>query len=1009
MIFTDRTITVKKGASSIDDTIVLYRGDKEVEIRFTLNESSPFRFGIGAEPNIIEKTEAAYGQLVIKTPNDLPSIFSEIVPTNEGKIIFTITAEMIDEITEVGNYTFQIRLLDESMNSRATIPEVINGIEIREPIAIEDMTNTNEVGVATVGYAMTTAGTTEDVFDSQGNYNKTTWGTGDRITAAKLNKMEAGIDGVNKKVASAGTSGSSNINDTTASTTTTYSSNKIESIKEDLSSQIKEIANLSLTKHTDGKVYIKKQDGTLIGTGIEIGGGNVDLSKITMSMDGQTLKLMNDGVQIATVEIPTAVVTDEQLTSIIQAKIDDGTISTLGIDDGSVTLKKLATDVIGETSSTEVVLKEVDMGLKADTRINNGVESSASGMSASDYILLDGSTFYFLEPDFTSNLSGNPFAINYYDTDKTYLSTKYFTKGKITPPDGAVYMRFSSGTDNYAYATLYKTSTVSYKQLTSEILLPNFKTGEMVKKTLTFTDNDILTGKVVNSSAIFDSVGKNTVKYVKVIPGKEYKVHPVDTTNTSPGTQVVFYDIGKRSVSQTWVKQGATFTVPDGCYYLMWYYDDSFSTSDVYIEGTFYDNDHITYEPLILRESNFDTNILTKLRSLLGLGAGGNIVYNALDYGISTTSEDNTSALQTLVDTVNTNGGGIIYFPVGTYTFKSCRETVSSGNMEAAVWAKSKVSIMGESITGTVLKMTGDSACGKGFALFAYRDLATPIEGCTYSNFTVEASECTITEYNHQGKAFYMQGIKNCVFRDLILKNTPATALGIDHLIDVTIDSVICENCGREWVYPTGNGGAGIGIGTGNYANENYVIRNCICIGCGHYGIFLEDQGIFASVKTCGYAKGALISNNICRNNRYGGIGIRGGEYTTISNNICYNNNDAGIEVDYMIRNCDIIGNTCYANKQGIAVKDTTSDNVGAVTNINISNNRVTANTVQGISIDTETTTLMLANNIIQGNTNGITFVDGQVDTIIKNNIITDNKTITNSYFTGNTNLNELL
>ena len=207
MIFTDRTIMVKNGTSSIDDTIVLYRGDKGVEIRFTLNEGSPFRFGSGASPNIIEKTEATYGQLVVKTPGNLPPIFSEVAPTIGGKIIFAITAEMIDEITEVGNYTFQIRLLDDSMESRATLPEVKNGIEIREPIATEDVTTTSEVGVATVGYALTTAGTSEDAFDTQGNYNKTTWQTGDRITAAKLNKIEAGIDGVNKKVASGGTSG----------------------------------------------------------------------------------------------------------------------------------------------------------------------------------------------------------------------------------------------------------------------------------------------------------------------------------------------------------------------------------------------------------------------------------------------------------------------------------------------------------------------------------------------------------------------------------------------------------------------------------------------------------------------------------------------------------------------------------------------------------------------------------------------------------------------------------
>ena len=240
MIFTDRTIMVKNGTSSINDTIVLYRGDREVEIRFSLNEGSPFKFGSGSSPNIIEKTEATYGQLVIKTPGNLPPIFSEVAPTIGGKIIFTITAEMIDEITEIGNYTFQIRLLDDSMESRATLPEVKNGIEIREPIALEDISSTNEVEAAAVGYALTTAGVSEDTFDGEGNYNKTTWVSGDRITAAKLNKMEAGIDEVNKKVTNV-----NNIDDTTASTTTTYSSNKIETLAEVERKRIDALTSLS--------------------------------------------------------------------------------------------------------------------------------------------------------------------------------------------------------------------------------------------------------------------------------------------------------------------------------------------------------------------------------------------------------------------------------------------------------------------------------------------------------------------------------------------------------------------------------------------------------------------------------------------------------------------------------------------------------------------------------------------------------------------------------------------
>ena len=142
MIFTNRTITVKKGISSINEPIILYRGDKEVEIRFTLKEKEPFIFNKETESNIIENSEVAYGQLVIKTPNDLPAIFSEVAPTNEGKIVFKITGEMIDEITEVGNYTFQIRLFDESINSRVTLPEVNGGLEIREPIASEDTAST---------------------------------------------------------------------------------------------------------------------------------------------------------------------------------------------------------------------------------------------------------------------------------------------------------------------------------------------------------------------------------------------------------------------------------------------------------------------------------------------------------------------------------------------------------------------------------------------------------------------------------------------------------------------------------------------------------------------------------------------------------------------------------------------------------------------------------------------------------------------------------------------------
>ena len=201
MIFTERTITVVNDSATINKPLILYRGDKNIELKITIAESQ-FKFRNTDASNVIETTDASYAQLVINTPYGLP-IFSDVAATKNGAVIFVITEAMIDEIREVGAYEIQIRLLDDNKQSRASIPPVSNAIEIREPIAIEDgsVVDSNAVNVAKVNRALTTTSAPLEVFDSQGNYIKKTWGDGDPITDAALNKMEAGIDGVNKKVA----------------------------------------------------------------------------------------------------------------------------------------------------------------------------------------------------------------------------------------------------------------------------------------------------------------------------------------------------------------------------------------------------------------------------------------------------------------------------------------------------------------------------------------------------------------------------------------------------------------------------------------------------------------------------------------------------------------------------------------------------------------------------------------------------------------------------------------
>ena len=197
MIFTNRTITVRKGEARIDEPIVVYRGDYDLEVRFTIMNSR-FRFMSGT--NLIDTEKASYGQLAVLTPYG-GNVFSDIAKCSDGAVTFVLSRKMLDQIEEVGLYSFQIRLFDYNKESRVSIPPVEFGIEVREPITSED--HDNSVNNAIVGYSIAKVVNPSeekvvDTFDGDGNYNKTDWETGDRISEGKLNKIEDAIDTVNK-------------------------------------------------------------------------------------------------------------------------------------------------------------------------------------------------------------------------------------------------------------------------------------------------------------------------------------------------------------------------------------------------------------------------------------------------------------------------------------------------------------------------------------------------------------------------------------------------------------------------------------------------------------------------------------------------------------------------------------------------------------------------------------------------------------------------------------------
>ena len=298
---------------------------------------------------------------------------------------------MIDEITEIGNYTFQIRLFDESMNSRATLPEVVNGIEIREPIATEDVSTTNEVGVATVGYALTTAGTTEDAFDTQGNYNKTTWGTGDRITAAKLNKIEAGIDGVNQKVASGGTGGQGMTEEQAQQLSTAYQHSQSAHVQaSDIPTKTSDLNNDS---NFVNETYVTNAINNAQLGGGSSGTGSNNASDISITDTGNYFTnsdvegaLQEAGSQIKDIENNMQNIgnpTDEQVKSVIDEAIANGDIVAGGLTSTAQTLliSILRNAVFTSNQSENITL------LQNELAKDNSESGGSGGSGTTQYVI----------------------------------------------------------------------------------------------------------------------------------------------------------------------------------------------------------------------------------------------------------------------------------------------------------------------------------------------------------------------------------------------------------------------------------------------------------------------------------------------------------------------------------------------------------------------------------------------------------------------------------------------
>ena len=632
----------------------------------------------------------------------------------------------------------------------------------------------------------------------------------------------------------------------------------------------------------------------------------------------------------------------------------------------------------GKPADAEVVGKNLD-----DLKKNNDnlVENVPTG-TCTDVIVMDlTDKSNYIQGKFVNNIptpdtSGNEYFTDYIDcTTDDFLRIPDIVVTRATAyrlfDDSKAFLGLYWGVPRDVLKTAVKTKNenAKYIVISYDTLIT---TGHLTKTVYETYGKSKIAGKefdyygVQNTriSFVVSYNGEISKKY-SCVPGETY------TFRASSNCNVYFYNPAKVIVemksisSKNNIEVAIEVTAPETAVYFALGGQNMTSCS---LEGNFY-VERCTAPKLQLTKNNFNQESFEAIAEGLGISSGKNpteLYYNCTNYGVVPGSSDNTAKFQELVDLVYEAGGGTIWIPCGTYVFDTELSSVDlTGYITALVEMKSGVSLLGESLTGTVLKVIGQTKDGCG--LFCQNSVHSGevLSGCNAQNFTVDMSEASLTNYTHRGKAFYYSGIKDSVFRDLRLLETPSTSMGIDMLDNVVLDSIYVYKGGKQWTYG-GNGGAGIGIGTGKWKNENYIIRNCICDSCGHFGIFLEDQGIFNPAKDRTYSKGQIICNNVVRNGRHYGLGIRGGQ------------------------NVLITGNNLYENKGGIYA------DYGAK-NVMVSNNLIQGSTEAGFNYGNESTDYVCENMAIINNT----FVDNSVG--IKKTLTPTNCTENGNVFINNT------
>ena len=285
-ITTDCKLTVSKNTAKLDEEIFLYKNDRNIKLLIEIVDNK-YRYKSDDLSNLLVKYKASYAQVKWYKNAEVKKEFP-IQATDDGKVVFVIEGQLIDEDTELGDYDLQLRLLNESQESIRSLPIIKGAVHILKPLFEEGDIATVNSAVADVSM-LSLDGDAIDTYNSDGTYNQTNWGNGDVISSAKLNKLEKvakdNVDKVNKMPA--------------------------KSIVE------------------GGKIYLAKEDGTKLDSGTELPAGgstievvnNLESDSTTAALSAAQGKALNTQYKdIANKKIDNVTLSNNVLTFIANSK-----------------------------------------------------------------------------------------------------------------------------------------------------------------------------------------------------------------------------------------------------------------------------------------------------------------------------------------------------------------------------------------------------------------------------------------------------------------------------------------------------------------------------------------------------------------------------------------------------------------------------------------------------------------------------------------------------------------